>query len=42
GLNSPLVIAWALRYVVSSATLAWGAGEAGAAGAAPYFFEEVL
>jgi len=37
-----VVIAWSLRYVVSSATVAWGAGEAGAAGAAPYFFGEVL
>ena len=37
-----VIIAWALRYVVSSATVAWGAGEAGAAGAGSYFFEEVL
>ena len=37
-----VIIAWSLRYVVSSATVAWGAGEAGATGAAPYFFEKVL
>ena len=37
-----VIIAWSLRYVVSSATVAWGVGEAGAAGAGSYFFEEVL
>jgi len=37
-----VVMAWSLRYVVSSATMAWGAGEAGAAGAGPYFFGEIL
>jgi len=37
-----VVMAWALRYVVSSFTVAWGMGEAGAAGAAPYYFEKVL
>ncbi len=37
-----VVIAWALNYVVSSFTVAWGIGEAGATGAAPYFFEKVL
>lgn len=37
-----VVIAWALNYVVSSATVAWGMGEAGAAGAADYFFGTVL
>jgi len=37
-----VVIAWALNYVVSSFSVAWGIGEAGVAGAAPYFFEKVL
>ncbi len=37
-----VIIAWSLRYAVSSATVAWGAGEAGVAGAAPYFFGEIL
>ncbi|MCK4402458.1 MAG: sodium-dependent transporter [Dehalococcoidia bacterium] len=37
-----VVMAWSLRYVVSSATMAWGIGEAGAAGAGSYFFEEIL
>ena len=37
-----VVMAWALRYVVSSFTVDWGVGEAGAAGAGSYFFEEVL
>jgi NSS family neurotransmitter:Na+ symporter len=36
------IMAWTLRYVVSSFTVAWGIGEAGAAGAAPYFYETVL
>ena len=37
-----VVIAWALHYVVSSFSVAWGIGEAGAAGAASYFFDTVL
>lgn len=37
-----VIMAWALVYVGSSVTLAWGAGEAGAAGASPYFFNTVL
>jgi len=37
-----VVMAWALRYVGAAATVAWGAGEAGAAGAGPFFFEKVL
>jgi len=37
-----VVIAWSLRYAVSAASMAWGVGEAGAAGAGSYFFETVL
>ena len=37
-----VVIAWALRYVISSLTVAWGIGQAGAEGAAGFYFEEVL
>lgn len=37
-----VVMAWALRYVVSAATVAWGMGQAGAAGAADYYFGTVL
>jgi len=37
-----VIMAWALRYVVSSFTVEWGMGKAGAEGAAPYFFEKVL
>ena len=37
-----VILAWSLRYVVSSATMAWGVGEAGAAGAGAYFYEQVL
>ncbi len=37
-----VIVAWSLRYVVSSATMAWGVGEAGATGAGAYFFEQVL
>ncbi|MFW6138820.1 MAG: sodium-dependent transporter [Spirochaetota bacterium] len=37
-----VVMAWALRYAVGSLTLAWGAGQAGAQGAEPFFFKEVL
>ena len=37
-----VIMAWALNYVVSSATVAWGIGEAGAAGAGDYFFGTIL
>jgi len=37
-----VVMAWVLKYVVSSATVEWGMGEAGAAGAADFFFGTVL
>jgi len=37
-----VIMAWSLRYVGSSASVAWGAGEAGAAGAAPFYFDQVL
>ena len=37
-----VVLAWSLRYAVGAATVAWGTGEAGAAGAGSYFFETVL
>ena len=37
-----VVIAWAIRYVFSSATVAWGMGEAGASGAGDFFFGSIL
>lgn len=37
-----VVIAWALRYVISSVTVDWGVGQAGAEGAGDYFFGSVL
>ena len=37
-----VVIAWSLHYAISSANVAWGLGEAGAAGAGAWFFESVL
>lgn len=37
-----VVIAWSLRYALSSLSVAWGIGEAGAAGAGDYFFGTVL
>jgi len=37
-----VVIAWALNYVISAATMAWGVGAAGAAEAGGYFFGTVL
>jgi len=37
-----VVIAWSLNYAISSATVAWGLGQAGAAGAGDYFFGTVL
>jgi len=37
-----VVIAWSLRYAISSLTVAWGMGEAGASGAGAFFFEQVL
>ncbi len=37
-----VIIAWSLHYAINSATVAWGVGEAGAAGAGDYFFGTVL
>lgn len=37
-----VVIAWSLNYAASSATVAWGTGEAGAANAGAYFYGDVL
>jgi len=37
-----VIMAWSLRYAVSSVTVAWGMGEAGASGAGSYFFGTVL
>lgn len=37
-----VVIAWSLHYAIGAATLAWGVGQAGAEGAAAYFFGQVL
>lgn len=37
-----VIMAWILRYIVSSFTVEWGVGEAGATGANSYFFNEVL
>ncbi|MFW6180385.1 MAG: sodium-dependent transporter [Spirochaetota bacterium] len=37
-----VIMAWSLHYAVASVGLAWGAGEAGAAGAGDYFFGTVL
>jgi len=37
-----VILAWVLRYMISSATVAWGMGEAGAAGAADFFFGNIL
>ncbi len=37
-----VIMAWTLIYMFSSMTLAWGVGPAGAEGAGPYFFEQVL
>jgi len=37
-----VIMAWALRYVGASFTMAWGIGEEGAKGAASFFFEKVL
>jgi NSS family neurotransmitter:Na+ symporter len=37
-----VIIAWSLHYAISSVTVAWGMGEAGAAGAGDYFFGTVL
>ena len=37
-----VVIAWSLRYAISSVTVAWGMGQAGAEGAGGYFFNTVL
>lgn len=37
-----VVMAWALRYVGSAATMAWGSGKAGAEATGDYFFGTVL
>ena len=37
-----VVIAWSLHYAISSITVAWGLGQAGASGAGDYFFGSVL
>lgn len=37
-----VVMAWALRYVISSFSVAWGVGPAGAAGAVDYYLFDVL
>ena len=37
-----VVMAWTLHYVVSAGTVAWGMGQAGAEGAADYYFGTVL
>jgi len=37
-----VIMAWSLYYVGSSASVAWGMGEAGVSGAAPFFFNQVL
>jgi len=37
-----VIIAWSLRYAISSLTVAWGLGQAGAEGAGGYFFGTVL
>jgi len=37
-----VVIAWSLHYALSSLTVAWGTGQAGAKAAGDYFFKSVL
>lgn len=37
-----VIIAWSLRYVISSASMAWGTGAAGAAAAGDFFYGTVL
>jgi len=37
-----VIIAWSLHYAISSATMAWGIGQAAAEGAGGYFFGSVL
>ena len=37
-----VIIAWSLNYMISSLTVAWGVGQAGAAGAGDYFFGTIL
>jgi len=37
-----VIVAWALNYMISAATMAWGVGAAGAAEAGGYFFGTVL
>jgi NSS family neurotransmitter:Na+ symporter len=37
-----VIMAWSLHYAIGSLSMAWGAGEAGAANAGDYFFSTVL
>ena len=37
-----VILAWVLRYIIGSATVAWGVGESGAAGAGDFFFGNIL
>ena len=37
-----VIIAWSLRYAISSFTMAWGTGQAAAEGTAGYFYNSVL
>ncbi|MFP4668280.1 MAG: sodium-dependent transporter [Desulfobacterales bacterium] len=37
-----VIIAWAMRYVLSSATMAWGTGQEAATGTDGFFFENIL
>lgn len=37
-----VIIAWSLRYALSSVTMAWGAGEEAATGTGSFFFEHIL
>jgi NSS family neurotransmitter:Na+ symporter len=37
-----VVIVWSLNYALSAITMAWGVGQAGAAGAGDFFFGQIL
>ncbi|MFW6053010.1 MAG: sodium-dependent transporter [Desulfosalsimonas sp.] len=37
-----VIIAWSMRYVLSSATMAWGTGQEAATGTEPFFLENIL
>ena len=37
-----VILAWVVRFIIGSATVAWGMGEAGAAGAGDFFFGNIL